>query len=104
MHVLHVDDGQTCARGERVPKARHDDVRIHPVDARARGDEAVGWRKRTVLCVSEDPANAGLLARKPPSLSEHRLGWIERIHAEGEGGQYPCDRTAPAPCVENGSR
>src|SRR5438046_1017072 len=104
MHVFHVDDGEARSGGERGPKAPHNDLWVHPVDARPRGDETVGRRKRSVLRASEDPANARLLAREPPSLSEHRLGGIDRIHAAGEGNESAGDCTASAPSVEYGPR
>src|SRR6266540_211457 len=77
---LRVDDGESRTRGKGVAESRQDDVRPHPVQARADGDEAIGRRKRSVLRTTHDPADPRVVtSRQRSPTSDHRGGRIDGI-------------------------
>ena len=90
---------------ERITKARHDDVGIHPVDARARRNKAVRRVKPSRFGCAfypSDPLAVGarLLAR----FAEHRRGGIDGVDPVGESREADRERSGPGSRVEDGTR
>src|SRR3989442_379 len=102
VHALAVDDRKAAARREYGAEARHDDVRVHPVDAGAGGDEAVRGEKRRVLRSPLDPADALAMCTAPGGgFEEHRLGWVHGVDPLSESAEPDRQRPGPAARIEN---
>src|SRR5437899_9672274 len=65
--AVHIDDGEAASGRERVPETRHDDLGVHPVQARACGDEAVRRIQWSRFGGPEDPVDALVIRAWPQS-------------------------------------
>ena len=102
--AVRVDDGYAGPWRERLAEPRHDDLRVHPVQARARRHETVGRVQRSVLGRPLNPADPLVVAAGHPArFAQHGGRRIDRIDALGELRESDGERPGPAARVEHGA-
>src|SRR2546428_5871060 len=103
--AVHIDEGEAAPGRERVSETRHDDLGVHPVQARACGDEAVRRTQWSRFGGPEDPVDALVIRAWPQSgFAQHRSGRIDCIDALGEPREADRERSGPGSRVEDGPR
>jgi hypothetical protein len=93
VNMLRVDDRDDGARGEDIAEPHQRDGTVHPMEARATGDEPVRALELSVLDPRTDPMDARIGAGRDASTHCDHLGrGVDGVHPLDRGRKPPRDR------------